>query len=203
MILDKVDFSHIASAFKLRDYTYSGCNPASLSMPVGHNVQNLMLQLEKEISSSAQNSDVEQKQNKQDSSWPRKKHEHVSGSLKTNDEWMTSTSELQKDLPISQRGTQQRRDCRKDRLQVESQSQMVQSTPESQKHKLRKLERLTIRTTCANAARPTVSRHPNKNTRIVHKFSNECTAFRYFSLEAAFERLVVTAGSKKNPRLVD
>ncbi|CAD0084078.1 unnamed protein product [Aureobasidium vineae] len=35
MILDKVDFSHIASAFKLRGYTYTGCGPVSLSMPTG------------------------------------------------------------------------------------------------------------------------------------------------------------------------
>jgi hypothetical protein len=39
MILDKVDFSHIASAFKLRDYSYSGCNPVSLSMPTGQSKQ--------------------------------------------------------------------------------------------------------------------------------------------------------------------
>ena len=44
MILDKVDFSHIASAFKLRDYTYSGCSPASLSMPSGQSKHHIVLE---------------------------------------------------------------------------------------------------------------------------------------------------------------
>ena len=44
MILDKVDFSHIASAFKLRDYTYGGCNPVSLSMPVGQSKHDIVLE---------------------------------------------------------------------------------------------------------------------------------------------------------------
>jgi hypothetical protein len=44
MILDKVDFSHIASAFKLRDYTYTGCNPASLSMPIGQSEHYIVLE---------------------------------------------------------------------------------------------------------------------------------------------------------------
>ncbi|KAH0283538.1 hypothetical protein KCU62_g8988, partial [Aureobasidium sp. EXF-3399] len=193
MILDKVDFSHIASAFKLRDYTYSGCNPASLSMPVGHKPD-----------AAARERDIFERAKQ------RRRAEAEQARLKlAKKEARTRIRQFEDqrrmddiDIRTPERSTDiAERDS--DRLQVESQSQMVQSTPESQKHKLRKLERLTIRTTCANAARPTVSRHPNKNTRIVHKFSNECTAFRYFSLEAAFERLVVTAGSKKNPRLVD
>jgi hypothetical protein len=50
MILDKVDFSHIASAFKLRDYTYSGCNPVSLSMPTGQSKQCTILERRTRIS---------------------------------------------------------------------------------------------------------------------------------------------------------
>lgn len=44
MILDKVDFSHIASAFKLRDYTYSGCSPVSLSLPSGQSKHYIVLE---------------------------------------------------------------------------------------------------------------------------------------------------------------
>jgi hypothetical protein len=49
MILDKVDFSHIASAFKLRDYTYSGCNPVSLSMPTSQSKQYIILERRTEM----------------------------------------------------------------------------------------------------------------------------------------------------------
>lgn len=50
MILDKVDLSHIASAFKLRDYTYSGCNPVSLSMPISQSKHCIILERETRVS---------------------------------------------------------------------------------------------------------------------------------------------------------
>ena len=58
MILDKVDFSHIASAFKLRDYAYSGCNPASLSMPVGQSKHDVVFEQKTTVSNKHAESDA-------------------------------------------------------------------------------------------------------------------------------------------------
>jgi hypothetical protein len=84
--------------------------------------QNQMQHLEKEISSSSQNNDAEQMQNKQDSSWPRRKRDRAFDNLKTNDEWKASRSVLQRSLPRSGRG-----------IQVYSSSRTGKSWPATQK----------------------------------------------------------------------
>jgi hypothetical protein len=86
---------------------------------------------------------------------------------------------------------------------MESQSPMVKSAPESQEFELRELKPLSLGAANTKAIRTFVSRHSNQDPRVIHKFFDEWKEFGCFSLEAAFERLVVAIYIEKKSRLID
>ncbi|KAG9518269.1 hypothetical protein KCV07_g5689, partial [Aureobasidium melanogenum] len=179
MILDKVDFSHIASAFKLRGYSYAGCAPVSLSMPTGQGHDAASREREMfELAKQRRRADAEQARLKLAKKEARSRIRQVEEQRQNQD---IDIRTPKRSAEITERDSA---------VFFSDDSKTVASNAETTakiEYELRKLKYLSFGTTYSNATRSVVPRHSNKDSRVVDQFVDESAKFRYLSSEAPFK----------------
>ncbi|KAH0260706.1 hypothetical protein KCU91_g14463, partial [Aureobasidium melanogenum] len=159
MILDKVDFSHIASAFKLRGYSYAGCAPVSLSMPAGQGHDAASREREMfELAKQRRRADAEQARLKLAKKEARSRIRQVEEQRQNPD---IDIRTPRRSAEINERDSAVF--FSDDPKTVASNAETIAKI----EYELRKLKYLSFRTSCSDATRSIVPRHSNKDSRVV------------------------------------
>ncbi|KAH0026239.1 hypothetical protein KCU78_g4440, partial [Aureobasidium melanogenum] len=165
MSLDKVDFSHIASAFKLRGYSYAGCAPVSLSMPTsqGHDAASREREMF-ELAKQRRRADAEQARLKLAKKEARSRIRQVEEQRQNQD---IDIRTPKRSADITERDSA---------VFFSDDSKTVASNAET-----------TAKIVSKWRARTRWSKALQKDSRVVDQFVDESAKFRYLSSEAPFE----------------
>ncbi|THV89721.1 hypothetical protein D6D27_06284 [Aureobasidium pullulans] len=177
MILDKVDLSHIASAFKLRGY--SSCSPASLSIPTSKGPDAASRERDMfERAKQRRRADAEQARMKLAKKDARLRIRQFEDQRRKEDfeictpKPSSETTEVDSGVFVFE-----------DPKTTASNAEIVSKI----KYEFRKLQYLSFRSSDAQTTRSAVSRYPDKDSGIVYQFHDEPSYLRYFSLEVSHE----------------
>ncbi|KAH0343223.1 hypothetical protein KCU81_g5370, partial [Aureobasidium melanogenum] len=182
MILDRVDFSHIASTFKLRGYTYTGCAPVSLSMPnsQGHDAASRERDMF-ELAKQRRRADAEQARLKLAKKEARSRIRQVEEQRQNQD---IDIRTPKRSAEIAERDS------------AVFFSDDLKTVSSSNAETIAKI-------VSKWRARTRWSKALQKDSRVIDQFVDEPAEFGKRSSEASFERSIVTVDSEKRTRCVD